>query len=312
MSRSEMSPRETSPRETSPREMSRTEEIESAAPLPSEPRAPRRGAFARLLRSELGLTFRRRRNLALLVVLAGPPVLIGLAVKASAPAPGEGPPLLTQISGNGLFLVYTALTVSLPLFLPLAVGVVGGDSIAGEAASGTLRYLLALPVGRTRLLVAKALAVLAFTAASISVVALSGLVTGAALFGLGDLTLLSGDTVSLANGLLRTLGVVTYVVVSLTGVVALALFVSTLTEVPIAAMATTVAVTIVVEVLDALPQLGSLRQVLFTHHWLGFGELLRLQVDVGTLVSWSALQLAYVVVLGALAWARFTTKDVTS
>src|SRR6476619_3226389 len=149
-------------------------DLSGAAPATEAVVRPvRRGAFRRLLWSELRLTFGRRRNLALLVVLAGPPVLIGIAVKASAPAPGEGPPLLTQISGNGLFLVYTALTVSLPLFLPLAVGVVGGDSIAGEASSGTLRYLLALPVGRTRLLVAKGLAVLAFTTASISMVALS-------------------------------------------------------------------------------------------------------------------------------------------
>ena len=99
------------------------------------PRSPRRGAFARLLGSELRLVFRRRRNLALLIVLAGPPVLIGIAVKTSAPQGGNG--FFGQITGNGLFLVYTALTVSLPLFLPLAVGVVAGDSIAGEASSGT-------------------------------------------------------------------------------------------------------------------------------------------------------------------------------
>ena len=286
---------------------------ERSEPPPSRAvRGPRRGGFRRLLGSELTLVFRRRRNIALLVVLAGPPVLIGVAVRASAPRRGDGPDFLTQITGNGLFLVYTALIVCLPLFLPLAVGVVAGDSIAGEAGTGTLRYLLTLPVGRTRLLLAKSLGVLAFTAAAVMVVVLSGLVTGALLFGLHDLTLLSGDTVSLLNGLVRTLGVAVYVISALFGLIAIGMFISTLTEVPIAAMAATVAVTIIVEVLDAVPQIGAFRSILFTHNWLGFGELLRPSVDVPNLIGWSALQLAYVAVFGALAWARFTTKDITS
>jgi ABC-2 type transport system permease protein len=282
---------------------------------PREPavRLPLRGGLRRLLGSELRLVFRRKRNLALLAVLAGPPVLIGLAVRASAPrGAGDGPDFLGQITGNGLFLVYTALTVSLPLFLPLAVGVVAGDSIAGEAGTGTLRYLLTIPVGRTRLLAAKAFGVLVFCAAAVMVVVVSGLVTGALLFGLHDLTLLSGDTVSVWNGLARTLGVAAYVITALLGLIALGMFMSTLTEVPIAAMAATVAITIIVEVLDAVPQIGSFRSALFTHHWLGFGELLRSGVDVGSLTSWSLLQVAYVAVFGALAWARFTTKDITS
>ena len=279
---------------------------------PERERLPRRGGMRRLVGSELRLVFRRRRNLALLVVLAGPPVLIGIAVRAAAPGHGDGPAFLGRITGNGLFLVYTALTVCLPLFLPLAVGVVAGDSISGEAGTGTLRYLLTVPVGRTRLLVAKAAGVVAFAAASVAVVAVSGLVTGAALFGVHDLTLLSGDTVSVANGLLRTLGVAVYVLVALLGLIAIGLFISTLTEVSIAAMAATVAVTIIAEVLDAVPQIGSVRSALFTHNWLGYGDLLRPNVDIGNLLSASSLQLAYVAVFGALAWARFTSKDITS
>ncbi len=285
-----------------------------AQTVSSDPRerAPRRGGTRRLIGSELRLVFRRRRNLALLVVLAGPPLLIVIAVRSATPRDGGGPAFLGQITGNGLFLVYTALTVCLPLFLPLAVGVVAGDSISGEAGTGTLRYLLTVPVGRTRLLVAKAAGVVAFAAASVAVVAVSGLVTGAALFGLHNLTLLSGDTVSMANGLARTLGVAVYVLVALLGLIAIGLFISTLTEVPIAAMAATVAVTIIAEVLDAVPQIGSARSALFTHNWLGFGDLLRPNVDLGNLASASSLQLAYVVLFGALAWARFTSKDITS
>lgn len=292
--------------------------LEPTAPATAAPAAPapaparRRGAFRRLVGSELHLLFRRRRNLALLAVLAAAPVAIGVAVKVSTPRPGEGPQFLGQVSGNGLFLVFTALTVSLPVFLPLVVGVVAGDSVAGEAGSGTLRYLLTVPVPRTRLLVAKAIGVLAFNAAAVLVVAAAGVIAGGLLFGLRAVTLLSGDTVPLADGLLRTLGVAAYATVALTGLVAVGMFISTLTEVPIAAMAATVGVAIVAGVLDAVPQLGSVRSLLFTHHWLGFGELLRPGIDYGQLLSWTLLQAGYVAVFGTLAWARFTGTDVTS
>ncbi|MCU1624706.1 MAG: putative transporter integral rane protein [Frankiales bacterium] len=270
-----------------------------------------RGAFGRLYRSEVRLILGRRRNVAMLVVLSIVPLLIGIAVKVSTPRGGDGPQFLGQITGNGLFLVFTALTVGMPLFLPLVVGVVAGDSVAGEAGLGTLRYLLTVPVTRSRVLIVKTLGVLTFTATAVLVVGLMGILAGGILFGLHDVTLLSGDTVSLGNGLLRTLGVIAYVIVALFGLAAGGLFVSTLTENAIAAMATTVGIAVLSLLLDAVPQLSGLHPYLLTHNWLGFGELLRGQVDTGALLSWSGLHLAYAAVFLSLAWARLSTKDVT-
>jgi ABC-2 type transport system permease protein len=284
----------------------------AARPTASSVRPRYRGAFWRLYTSELALVLRRRRNVALLVVLSVVPLVIGVAVYLSTPRGGEGPAFLGQITGNGLFLVFTALTVSLPVFLPLVVGVVAGDSIAGEAGVGTLRYLLTVPVTRGRLLASKALAVATFTALAVLVVALVGLVTGAILFGLGDVTLLSGDTVSLGNGLLRALGVAAYVTVALLGLAAGGLFVSTLTENAIAAMATTLGLVILSALLDAVPQLSAIHPYLLTHHWLGFGELLRSNVDTGSLLQWSGLHVAYTAIFLSLAWSRLSTKDITS
>lgn len=281
-------------------------------PLPSGSVQRYPGAFRRLCGGELRLVFGRRRNQMLLAVLGVVPLLIGIAVSVSTPDPGEGPPFLAEISNNGLFLVLTALSVCLPLFLPLVVGVVAGDSIAGEAGTGTLRYLLTVPVTRGRLLAAKTVGVAAFTAAAVITVALVGLLAGAVLFGLGDVTLLSGDTVPLGEGLLRALGVVAYVSIALCGLAGIGLFVSTLTENAIAAMATTVGVAVFSLVLDAVPQLSSIHPLLLTHNWLGFGELLRGSVDVRQLLAWSALHLAYAALFLSLAWARLTTKDVTS
>lgn len=286
-----------------------------APPLAGRPSAAgrRSGSTRRLLASEIGMVFRRRRNQVLLAVLAVAPLAIGVAVKASPPQSGnDGPQFLNQVSSNGLFLVFTALTVTVPVLLPLLVGVVAGDAIAGEAGAGTLRYLLTLPVARGRVLLAKAVGTVVFLAAAVTLVALVGLIAGAALFGLHPAVLLSGDTVSLGNGLLRATEVVGFVILTLTGFVAIGLFVSTLTEVPIAAMAATVGIAIVANVLDQVPQLGSLRTGLFVHHWLAFADILRGYVDWGRLGSYLLLQLAYVGLFGAAAWARFTTADITS
>ena len=119
---------------------------------PSLPRHPRRQ-----VRAELRLVFRRRRNIAMLVVLAAIPVLIGIGAQAVHTATGGdgGPAFFGLVTGNGLFLAFAALTVCLPVFLPLAVAVVGGDAVAGEASAGTLRYLLTVPVSRRRLLLVK-------------------------------------------------------------------------------------------------------------------------------------------------------------
>lgn len=271
-------------------------------------------ADLRLLRSELRLVLTRRRNLAMLGVLAMAPVLIGVALELTTGevAPGEGPPFLAGVTNNGLFLAFTAMTAALPVFLPLAVAVVSGEAVAGEASSGTLRYLLVTPVHRTRLLAVKYVAIVAYGAVATLVVAATGVVVGAVLFPVGDVPLLSGTTVSYGDGLLRALLVAGYVAAALAAVAAIGLFVSTLTEVPVAAMSATTVVVIVVQILDSLPQLDAVDDWLLTHHWFAFGDLLRDPVPTGGIAVGLAVQAGWVVVLLTLAWARLSSKDVTS
>jgi ABC-2 type transport system permease protein len=271
-----------------------------------------RGALLRQYRSEMRLLLTRRRNVILLGVLAVVPVFIGVAVKVSNPTGGDGPQFIDRITGNGLFLVFTAITVSIPFFLPLVIGVVSGDSIAGEAGIGTLRYLLTTPVGRGRLLAVKSSAVASFTVVSVLLIAVVGLITGGFLFGIHSLVLLSGDTVSVGEGLLRTLGIIGYVAVALFALAAGGVFMSTLTENAIAAMAATVSLAVFSALLDAVPQLSAIHPALLTDHWLGFGELLRTAVSASDLARWTAIHLAYAAVFLSLAWSRLTTKDVTS
>lgn len=281
-------------------------------------RAPRPLWSLGLLRSEIGVTFRRWRTLALLAVLAGVPVLVGIAVKIETgdggPGGGgaRGPAFLSQITHNGLFLVFTSLAVTLPFFLPMSVGVIAGDSLAGEAHGGTLRYLLVAPAGRTRLLLVKYATTLTFCLVGTLVVALSALVTGALLFPLGEVTLLSGTSVSFGEGLLRALAIAVAVALSLIGVAAVGLFVSALTTSGIAAMATTVGLLITVQILDTLPQLHALQPYLFPHYWLSFADLLRDPVYWDQLQKNIGLQAVYALVFGSAAWARFTTRDITA
>jgi ABC-2 type transport system permease protein len=278
---------------------------------PAVPVRPVRNRPFALLGSELGTLFRRARTIVMLVALACVPVLIAIAVRLTgAGSRGRGPAFLGDITHNGVFVVVTALTLSVPLFLPLVVSVVSGDAIAGEASLGTLRYLLIAPVGRVRLLAVKFVASCAFAAAAVLAIVIGGGAAGAALFPIGPVTLLSGDVVGVGEAALRVLLLAVYCVVSLLGLCAIGLFVSTLTSMPVGAMAATVVVAGGSQVADQLPQLAAIQPYLPTHLWLGFADLLRQPILFDTLWQNAALQLAYVVIFGGFAIGRFTTKDI--
>jgi len=267
-----------------------------------------------LLGSEISVLFRRRRTWAMLASLALIPVLIALAVRltSSRPPSGRGPAFLDQVSQNGLFVSFVGQLVSVPLFLPLTVGVVAGDTIAGEASAGTLRYLLIAPAGRVRLLVVKYLATAVFCLAATLAVAIAGAIIGAALFPIGPVVLLSGDTIGVVDSIVRSLIIAAYITVSLLGLSAIGLFISTMTDVPVGAMATTIVLSVVSQVLDSLPQLDGLHPWLFSHYWLGFADLLRQPISWDSFGSNVLLQAGYIVVFGALAFGRFSTKDILS
>lgn len=267
-----------------------------------------------LLGSELGVLFRRRRTWAMLLALAAIPVVIALAVKLSSsdPGPGQGPPFLDRVTQNGLFVALTGLVVSVPLFQPLTVSVVAGDAIAGEAGMGTLRYLLTAPAGRIRLLAVKYAAAVVFCLAAPLAVAAAGALIGAALFPLQPVTLLSGATIGVGESLVRLLLVAGYISLSLMGLAAIGLFISTLTEVPVGAMAATAVLAVVAQILDAVPQLEWLHPWLFTHHWLSFADLLRQPISWSSFADNAVLQAAYIGTFCALAYGRFAGKDVLS
>jgi ABC-2 type transport system permease protein len=265
---------------------------------------------------ELRKLFRRPRTWVTIGLLNALPVLVAvlLAVTDLAPRPGEGPVFLSAVLTNGTLYPLAALAIVLPLFLPIAVALIAGDSVAGEAQAGTLRYLLARPAGRTRLLVAKLVSVFAFVAVTVLAVAVIGYLVGRLLFDVQPIggTSLSGPTLTPAQIAGRTLLAIGYVTVSMLGVAAFALFFSTLTDSPLAAMLGALGVLVASSLLFTLDAASSFAPYLPTRYWLAFVDFFRVPILWRDIVRGLALQGVYVVVLLGAAWANFTTKDVTS
>lgn len=287
------------------------------APTRSEPApAPIRHWLA-LFRSELRNVFLRPRNLMMLAVLAGAPVFLGVVLWVNTPAPGSGGgpgagAFIGQIAENGVFLSLFALYVLLTVLLPLAVSVVSGDSVAGEAGLGTLRTLLTVPAGRIRLLATKYAMIVVFCLAATSLVAGLGLIMGAIFFPIGPVTLLSGDTVSLAGGLLRLAMIVCYVAVALSALGAIGIALSTFTQHAIAVMATILVIVMVSEILDAVSQVAAIHPYLPTHFWFSFDALLRMPIGWPDILHGLTSFAVYTVVFGLIAWLRFNRADVTA
>ena len=277
-------------------------------------------ALAALVGVELRKLAARPRTWVTIAMLCALPVVVAvlLAVTDVAPRPGAGPAFLSAVLANGQLYPAAALGIVLPVFLPIAVAVVAGDAIAGEAASGTLRYLLVRPVGRTRLLLAKLVSVLAFTSAAVVSVTATAWVTGMLL--LGDApaatattaTTFSGTPLTTADLLWRTALVMGYVTLSMMGVGALSLLLSTSTDSPLAAALGGLALLVSSTVLVALDAAEAVRDLLPTRYWLAWVDLFRDPVLWTDVQRGLLVQGGYVVVLVGAAWANFTTRDITS
>src|SRR3984957_11668937 len=278
-------------------------------------------ANMRFFTNELRITFFRRRNQLLLLVVALFPLLIGIGLKAAAPhgggGGGNGPAsggaaFFNQLAGNGVFLSFIALSLLLILVLPVVVAVVAGDSIAGEAGYGTLRYLLAGPAGRTRLLVVKYATIVVWAVTATFVVSVIALIVGVALFAAGPVTLLSGTSVSLAEGLVFVLWMTLYVCAAMAEFGAIALAISTFTEHSIGAIAAALMLVVASEVVDNIPQFAPVNPYLPTDWWLSFDSLLRSPIDTTTLWHGLLSFAVYPALFLSIAWGRFTSADVTS
>ncbi|GAA4913765.1 ABC-2 type transport system permease protein [Actinomycetospora succinea] len=331
---------------------------------------------------ELQKLVRRPRTWVAVGLLCLLPTIVAvfLATTRISPPPGQGAAFLSAVLQSGSLYPAAALALVLPIFLPVAVAVIAGDSVAGESSQGTLRYLLVRPVRRTSLLVAKLVAVVVFVVGSVLAVAGSSYVVGVSLFGAGDpvavvralpevtggddavagtgpeaapaggqvggsaaasggqaqrpgadtgdatavdpdaareraqasVSSLSGEALSPADLAARLLGAMGYVTVSMLGVAAIALFLSTITTSSLGATLGALAALITSQVLVSLDAAASVTPYLPTRYWLAWVDFFRDPIFLRDITAGLWLQAGYVVVLMLAAWANFTTKDVTS
>ena len=276
-----------------------------------------------MIRVELAKLFRRPRTYVIAGLLCALPftVAVFLATTRIPPPPGQGGAFLSAVLSNGALYPAAAMALVLPVFLPVSVAVLAGDAVAGEASTGTLRYLLIRPVGRTRLLVAKLVALVVFVLFAIGAVLITSFLTGLTLFGAqpasgvtlpADVTSLSGVTITPAGLVLRLAGTVAYIVVSMLGVAAIALFLSTFTESALGAAMGSLAVLVTSQVLVTLDAAAAIRPYLPTRYWLAWIDFFREPILWRDIDRGLALQAVYVAVLLGAAWANFMTRDITS
>ncbi|MEU2687035.1 ABC transporter permease subunit [Streptomyces hygroscopicus] len=266
------------------------------------------------LRVEAVRQLRRRRTLVMAVVLTALPFVLVAAFAIGGTPEGRDDriSLMDTATASGANLAATALFVSAAFLLVVPVALFCGDTVAAEANWSSLRYLLAAPVPRTRLLVSKLAVALGFSAAAMVLLPLVALAVGTAAYGWGPLRLPTGGELPAGDAVLRLALVVLYIFLSQLVTAALAFWLSTVTDAPLGAVGGAVGLTIVGNVLDAVTALGSWRDFLPAHWQFAWADALQPHMEWGGMVKGVSVSVAYALVLFALAFRGFGRKDVVS
>jgi ABC-2 type transport system permease protein len=271
--------------------------------------------IGRLLRSELRLVLRRPRTLIALGLLVLVPVIAGIGIavatgQAQGPAEAEGPGVLGSLADqNGLVLPVFVLFMSLQLLLPMVGAMWSADALAGEASTGALRNLLVAPVGRARLLAVKAFGVAAAVLIGITLMTVSGIVSGLLLLGGNGMLTISGTTLTFWPAIGRIVLAAALVAVQVLAVCAVALAISSITEHPLIVMAVALGGIIIFGVLGAINSLSWLHPYLLTQSWFGLVDVMRDPVPTDGLTEGVLRAACYAIIGYSLAFARMLTKD---
>ncbi|HEY4849276.1 MAG TPA: ABC transporter permease subunit [Streptosporangiaceae bacterium] len=257
---------------------------------------------------------RRRTMIAFGFMLVLPWILVGAFEVSGPSSPNNGAPgLVTVATQGGLNFATFSIFVSAGFLLVVAVALFCGDTVASEASWSSLRYLLAAPVPRARLLRQKLAVALTYsTVAIISLPAMS-LLAGTVAWGWHPLRLPStGVTLPVGAALGRLAVVLGYVLITELVVAGLAFLLSVSTDSPLGAVGGAVGLVIVSNILDAVTALGSWREILPTHWQFAWLDAVQSQITWGGMIEGASVSVSYGVVLLALAFRRFRVKDIVS
>lgn len=265
------------------------------------------------LRIEALRQLRRRRTLVIMAVLFALPFIVLAAFQiGGTPTRDNRVTFVELATASGPNFAATLLFMGTGFLLVIPVALFCGDTVASEASWSSLRYLLAAPVPRARLLARKLTVGLLFSAAAIVLLPLIGLGVGTAAYGWGDLKLPTGATLPASVALPRLAIAVGFIFLSELVVAALAFYLSTATDAPLGAVGGAVFITIIASVLDAITALGGLREWLPAHWQYSWADALQPQLEWGGMLQGASLSVSYAIVLLALAFRGFGRKDVVS
>ncbi len=265
------------------------------------------------LRVELVRQLGRRRTQVTFALVAALPVILWIAFALAPDGPPTGSLNLVDLAqGSGANFAVFALFASASFLLVVVVALFFGDTVAAEASWSSLRYLLAAPIPRARLLRQKALVAAGLSVTALLTLPLVALAVGALAYGPGNLVSPTGESLTFAAGAGRVLLGALYVAVQLSWVAALALLLSVSTDAPLGAVGGAVMASIVSQILDQITAPEGLRDFLPTHYGTAWADLLATDVDWGDMTRGAFASLSYAVVLGAAAVYRFGRKDITS
>ena len=317
---------------------------ELGAPSPEERPAPtRRGVHDRLMQLapvqdngfrpkrtlrvpvEFVRQLRRRRTQLTALVLLALPIVIALAFQLSSDtgAGGSGGQGSSRGSGSGSALVTLATTgatnfslftefASAGFLLVVIVALFCGDTVASEASWGSLRYLLAIPVPRARLLRQKLIVALSLSFGANLLLPAWAYLVGGVFFGWAPGRSPLGGTFTNGAALQRLLIVVCYVSLQSLLVAALAFLLSVLTDAPLGAVGGATMLVVVSNILDSITSLDPYRRFLPTHFQYSWLDALGANVVWDDMIRGTGLVLVYSAVFFALAWWRFQQKDIVS
>ncbi|WP_037678468.1 ABC transporter permease [Streptomyces griseus] len=273
-----------------------------------------RAAHTLPLRVELLRQLKRRRTLVMGAILAALPFVLVVAFAIGGdPGGGNGRiTLMDTATASGANFAAVNLFVSAGFLLVIPVALFCGDTVASEAGWSSLRYLLAAPVPRARLLWSKLVVGLGLSLAAMILLPVTALAVGTAAYGWGPLKIPTGGELDTGTAAQRLVVVVAYIFVSQLVTAGLAFWLSTKTDAPLGAVGGAVGLTIVGNVLDAVTALDHWRDFLPAHWQFAWADAVQPHPEWSGMIQGTAISITYALVLFALAFRGFARKDVVS
>ena len=285
----------------------------TSAPI-TEAGVPRGFTAGRTLpiRVELARQWRRRRTKYALGFMVLLPIILAISFAVGGNDGGGGTSFvdLAQESAGNFAMV--TLFFSASFLLIVVVSLFFGDTIASEASWSSLRYLLAMPVPRYRLLRQKLVVAGLLSLAALIILPVTSWLLGAVLYGAGPLSTPIGESFTGGDTFLRLALVVGYIAVQLTWVAGLAFLLSVSTDAPLGAVGGAVLLSILSQILDQITALGDLRNWLPTHYSFAWTGAMVDPIRWDDMVRGGFSAMAYAVLFAVLAFLRFRRKDITS